>query len=592
MGNFVLDIVIEPLRHDLAENLHFEIRDKMLHWLSENNIEYENLKVNIYSTRISILAALNTTAEFLNANIHDIIDTIKDGDLVTSEFGDISYYRPIINILAFLDDECLEFETLGVKSSSENLINFNKYIQIDSYDDYLQKMSKYFYNSTDDCVDAISSALKKRSTAIGKKLSISRERIGNLCFIDSKLSVVDAQFDDSYLELPTPIIETVIHNHPNIFSTYYDDGNISNSFLIVYRDEIEKANLKRSNINMINNELKLIKKLFKKDLESELSEYLPKLQWISAIDSLGSMYDKNLRVEKIAEKIADELLIADDMYSNLIKASQLMKADLGTRTVNCYPGLKGVIGSEMLKIEGEKTGVADAIREQYLPDFNGEMPETVCGGILAIADRIHDLAGLEILSTLNYKHPWTLRSFDDILKIMIDMEPEINLGSIIENTLYSYTENSIGVFDYDTVFEKLYKFFKTRFKRMLYTSGVEDYLIDDVFIGKDVAINNLYRKLKDLSEIDDEMVGFIRRLIEYKKLINSREAVDGGATSIEAEIGDVLKYAKSKSTDVISFIEILYEYREDFYNLIESYNENEVTEASKSLANNFKEMWL
>lgn len=593
MGNFVMDIVMEPIRFESVEVLQYEIEERIKSWLKKNNIDYKNLKVNMYTTRLSIMAEIYTNAEFMKENIISFFVNIREGDVTYEDTSDISFYRPILNILAIFDDQIIPIEIMGVKSENKNLINFKNYIEINSYDEYVEKMKNYIYESSDECFDKMSSSLKRRAISIGKKLAIAAERVKGLSYIDSKLSVIDAEFEDKYLELPIPIIETVLHNHKNIFATYYEDGKISNSFLIVFREDMGKNNLKSSHVNMINAELKAITKLFNKDLEEKLEDYLPRLKWISNIELLGSMLDKTERVQKIVEKTADELMFAEEMNENLKKASELMKADLGTRTINRYPSLKGVVGGEMLKIEDEKTGIADSIREQYLPDFNGKMPQTIGGSVLAIADRIHDLAGLEILSNLNYRHSWTLRKFDDIVKIMIEMEPELNFENIIENTLYSYTENSIGAFDYKIVFDKLFKMLKDRFKYQLHKNDIKSYLIEDVFIERDTSINNLFRKLKDLSEIEDvDLILFIRKIIDYKKKIKNAEITEGHATSIEARIGDILNYANSKSTEAVSFIKIIYEYKDEFYELINSYNEGEITNAAKLLANNFREMWL
>lgn len=593
MKKFVMDIVMEPIKFADVEVLQFEIEERIKSWLRANKIKYNNLKVNIFSTRAILIADLETDKDWLESHINDLFKTLGQGDIVYLENDTKSFYRPILNIVSFLDGDCLHFEIANVKSSDENLINFKERVKINSAEYYLNKMSKYFYASNEECFDKISSSLKRRAVSIGKKLTASDERIYNLSYIDGFLSVVDAEFKEEFLELPTPIIESVLDKHKNIFSTYYDDSNISNSFLIVYKDGTDRSIVKASHVMIINSELNAIKKLFNKDLNKSLEDYLPRLDWISTYEALGSMYDKTRRVEKIVDKIADELSIADVMNRNLEDASRLMKADLGTRTVKCYPDLKGVVGAEMLKIQNENAGVSDAVREQYLPDFTGKMPSTILGAILAIVDRIHDLSGLEIVGKLNLNSSWTLKKFDDILRIMISIEPELSCGSIIENSLYAYTENSVGAFDYKSVYEKLFDVFKGRFKYLLYKNNVNKLLIDDIFIGKDTAINNQFRKLNELSSIKDEdLMKFLQDIIDYKKLIAETEAIEAPITEVEAKFGDVLKYADGKAEDTVDFLKILYEYRSDFYDLFENYRTNGVTSSAKSLANNFKEMWL
>ena len=120
---------------------------------------------------------------------------------------------------------------------------------------------------------------------------------------------------------------------------------------------------------------------------------MKKLEGVTFHQRLGTMAQKQERVRKLAGFIATQFAQTEDVVRVCDRAAALCKADLLTGIVGEFPELQGVMGGEYAKHDGESEAVAQAIREQYLPKaLEGELPHTVPGQVLSLADRLDSIA--------------------------------------------------------------------------------------------------------------------------------------------------------------------------------------------------------
>ena len=69
-----------------------------------------------------------------------------------------------------------------------------------------------------------------------------------------------------------------------------------------------------------------------------------------------------------------------------------------TDMVGEFDTLQGTMGRDYALHDGEDPQVADALFEQYLPRFSGDViPTTPTGRALALADRLDSLVGILVL---------------------------------------------------------------------------------------------------------------------------------------------------------------------------------------------------
>jgi glycyl-tRNA synthetase len=106
------------------------------------------------------------------------------------------------------------------------------------------------------------------------------------------------------------------------------------------------------------------------------------------------MLDKVRRLERLVPRLGEMLRLSEQEMATAQRAAHLCKADLVTQMVIEFTSLQGVMGREYL-LSGEDPAVAQAIVEHYLPRSAGDqLPETLPGIVVGLADRLDSLAGL------------------------------------------------------------------------------------------------------------------------------------------------------------------------------------------------------
>jgi glycyl-tRNA synthetase beta chain len=100
-----------------------------------------------------------------------------------------------------------------------------------------------------------------------------------------------------------------------------------------------------------------------------------------------------------------------------------------------FPELQGIMGRYYAAHDGEDTEVAAAMDEQYQPRYAGDdLPTTVTGQSLAIADRLDTLVGIFAIGQppSGDKDPFGLRRAAlGVLRILIERELDLDLHGLI-----------------------------------------------------------------------------------------------------------------------------------------------------------------
>src|SRR6185295_11872984 len=98
---------------------------------------------------------------------------------------------------------------------------------------------------------------------------------------------------------------------------------------------------------------------------------------------------------------------------------------------------QGVMGGEYATHDGESEAVSQAIREQYLPrSIEGELPRTIAGQVLSLADRLDSLAAFFHVGLVptGSEDPFALRrNATAIVRIILGRNLRMNLGLYIDN---------------------------------------------------------------------------------------------------------------------------------------------------------------
>jgi len=100
-----------------------------------------------------------------------------------------------------------------------------------------------------------------------------------------------------------------------------------------------------------------------------------------------------------------------------------------------FPELQGVMGRYYALHDGEPADVAQAIVEHYQPRFAGDvLPQTECGTLLALADKLETLAGMFAIGQFptGDKDPFALRRHAlGVIRILIEKRLSLSLPALI-----------------------------------------------------------------------------------------------------------------------------------------------------------------
>jgi len=245
-------------------------------------------------------------------------------------------------------------------------------------------------------------------------------------------------FKPQYLSLPKDILMTSMKEHQGYFALVDQNGALLPNFLAVTNMKLPNMQLIREgNERVLAARLADAKFFFDEDRKIPLADRVPKQQAVTFHQKLGSLYQKTQRVVLMAAHVAgqlgDEPLIQDSR-----RAAELSKADLLTGIVGEFPTLQGIMGGEYATHDGESPVVATAIREQYMPRaMEGELPESLAGKVLSLADRLDTIAGLFHVGLVpsGSEDPFALRRHATaIVRILIESRLRFNLALAVRRT--------------------------------------------------------------------------------------------------------------------------------------------------------------
>jgi glycyl-tRNA synthetase len=212
-------------------------------------------------------------------------------------------------------------------------------------------------------------------------------------------------FEAKYLDLPTSVLIGVMKKHQRYFpveklSVTSDQSSVAN--LLPHFITVANSNglahpevVRAGNEGVIRARYADAAFFFRNDTARSLESFTPRLGTLTFHAKLGSMLDKVQRLEKLAPDIGAMLGGNADELTTVGRAAALSKSDLVTSMVVEMTSLQGIIGEIYAQRSGESAGVAQAIREQYLPRFAGDStPASLPGLALSLADKLDSLAGL------------------------------------------------------------------------------------------------------------------------------------------------------------------------------------------------------
>ncbi|AZT82099.1 glycine--tRNA ligase subunit beta [Marinobacter sp. NP-4(2019)] len=237
------------------------------------------------------------------------------------------------------------------------------------------------------------------------------------------------RFDERFLEVPAEALISSMKEHQKYFHVVAADGEILPLFITVANLESkEPGQVISGNEKVIRPRLADAAFFYETDRKTRLEDRVEQLKPIVFQEKLGSIYDKSVRVAALAKKIAGAIG-SDPALAE--RAAMLAKTDLVTEMVLEFTDLQGIMGQYYAANDGEHEDVARALNEQYMPRFAGDdLPTTLTGCAVAIADRLDSLVGLFGINQppSGTRDPFALRRASlGVLRIIIERELPLDL---------------------------------------------------------------------------------------------------------------------------------------------------------------------
>ncbi|MGF6592628.1 glycine--tRNA ligase subunit beta [Pseudomonas sp. 2835] len=240
-------------------------------------------------------------------------------------------------------------------------------------------------------------------------------------------------FEERFLEVPQEALITTMQDNQKYFCLLDADGKLLPRFITVANVESrDPKQIVEGNEKVVRPRLTDAEFFFKQDKKQPLESFNERLQNVVFQAQLGSVFDKAERVAKLAAFIAQR--IGGDAQ-RAARAGLLSKCDLATEMVGEFPEMQGVAGYYYALNDGEPQDVALALNEQYMPRGAGaELPSTLTGAAVAIADKLDTLVGIFGIGMLptGSKDPYALRRAAlGVLRILIEKQLDLDLNEAV-----------------------------------------------------------------------------------------------------------------------------------------------------------------
>ncbi|MET0331288.1 MAG: glycine--tRNA ligase subunit beta [Dyella sp.] len=221
---------------------------------------------------------------------------------------------------------------------------------------------------------------------------------------------IDCTFERQFLEVPPEALVTTMEANQKFIPMFDAAGQLSERFIgIANIESREPAEIRKGYERVIRPRFADAKFFWDEDLKTPLGDNLEALKQVTYQQSLGSLWDKTVRVAELARVIANRVGVDAALAT---RAASLSKCDLLTRMVGEFPELQGVMGRYYATRHGEPAAVAEALDSYYQPRFAGDrIAAGSIGQVLAVAERLDTLAGIFAvgLKPSGNKDPFALR---------------------------------------------------------------------------------------------------------------------------------------------------------------------------------------
>ena len=457
---------------------------------------------------------------------------------------DAKFVRPVRWLVALLDEEVIPVEFATVKSG--NVTRGHRFLGADEITiknaaSYVDTLKENFVMVDQDARrELISKQLHDIAASKNASIVWDDDLLEEINYLVEWPTALCGGFEESYLALPDAAIITPMKDHQRYFPLVDQDGKLLPMFLTVRNGSDHSIEVVQAgNERVLRARLDDAKFFFNEDRKKPLIDRQDGLTKIVFQEGLGNLADKTERLLTLGRVFSEECELHEDARVVLERATELAKTDLTTGMVTEFTELQGVMGKEYALLDGESPEVAEAIFEQYLPRFAGDvLPQTEAGKVLSIIDKIDNIVATfsRGLIPTGSQDPYALRRQTiGILNILLGSEWNISLRPIIVESMNLL---NVPADKQDELLGQVEEFITLRLKNIFLDREVPHHVIDLLLSNNELSVADAEGLVKALlaNRIDEnvELVQAFTRMYNLVKDV-TYTGVDESLLKEEAE---------------------------------------------------------
>ena len=470
---------------------------------------------------------------------------------------DAKFVRPVRWLVALLDEEVIPVEFATVKSG--NVTRGHRFLGADEITiknaaSYVDTLKENFVMVDQDARrELISKQLHDIAASKNASIVWDDDLLEEINYLVEWPTALCGGFEESYLALPDAAIITPMKDHQRYFPLVDQEGKLLPMFLTVRNGSDHSIEVVQAgNERVLRARLDDAKFFFNEDRKKPLIDRQDGLTKIVFQEGLGNLADKTERLLKLGRVFGEECGLHEDAAVVLERATELAKTDLTTGMVTEFTELQGVMGKEYALLDGESEEVAEAIFEQYLPRFAGDvLPQTEAGKVLSIIDKVDNIVATfsRGLIPTGSQDPYALRRQTiGILNILLGSEWNISLRPIFKASMELL---NVPTEKQDELLSQVEEFFTLRLKNIFLDREVPHHVIDLLLSNNELSVADAEGLVNALlANRIDENVELVQAYTRMYNLVKDVEYTGVNTDLLKEDAEKALFEAASKASEV------------------------------------------
>ena len=472
---------------------------------------------------------------------------------------DAKFVRPVRWLVALLDEDVIPVEFATVQSG--NVTRGHRFLGADEITiknaaSYVDTLKENFVMVDQDARrELISKQLHDMAASKNASIVWDDDLLEEINYLVEWPTALCGGFEESYLALPDAAIITPMKDHQRYFPLVGQDGKLLPMFLTVRNGSDHSIEVVQAgNERVLRARLDDAKFFFNEDRKKPLIDRQDGLTKIVFQEGLGNLADKTERLLKLGRVFGEECGLHEDTVVVLERATELAKTDLTTGMVTEFTELQGVMGKEYALLDGESPEVAEAIFEQYLPRFAGDvLPQTEAGKVLSIIDKVDNIVATfsRGLIPTGSQDPYALRRQTiGILNILLGSEWNISLRPIFKASMELL---NVPAEKQEELLGQVEEFFTLRLKNIFLDREVPHHVIDLLLSNNELSVADAEGLVNALlANRIDENVELVQAYTRMYNLVKDVEYTGVNSDLLKEDAEKELFEAASKASEASS----------------------------------------